>query len=66
MAPFCFYNKDMRFVIVEDEQTNLDQLVSLALKWNPSVKIWTYQSAEEMLFKQEEWVGCDGILLDIE
>ena len=66
MFSFYFYNMYMRLVIVEDEQINLEELVALVLEWNQSIKILTYESAEEMLFKQEEWVGCDGILLDIE
>lgn len=60
----------MKFVICEDERDFSDWMRQAVCRWGEqqgeTVQIVSCASAEELLFKEEEWLEADGLLLDIE
>lgn len=60
----------MKFVLCEDEETSLKWMQKAIIKWGQAKKelvdLISYNSAEELLFKENEWIKADGLILDIE
>lgn len=60
----------MNLVICDDEKEAYEWLKRAIVTWaqskNELVQLKYYESAEELLFKKEEWTDCDGMILDIE
>ncbi len=60
----------IKFVICEDEPSCLTWIQTAVTDWgvqrNETLQLFCYASAEELLFKSEEWLEADGLILDIE
>lgn len=60
----------MKLVLCEDEEASRSLMQRRLDVWQrqsgQTVLPVVYSSAEEMLFKQEEWADADGLILDIE
>jgi DNA-binding LytR/AlgR family response regulator len=60
----------VKLSICDDEIVSYECLKKLVTSWAQEriepIELQYYTSAEELLFKKEEWIDCDGLLLDIE
>ena len=60
----------MRIIMCEDEIAQQQWMMNALKEWQENsgniVSIQAYASAEELLFKKEEWAGADLMILDIE
>lgn len=60
----------MKIVLCEDEETSRVQMTQMLKQWGSKnqepVLLLSYCTAEELLFKEEEWTDADGVILDIE
>ncbi len=60
----------MKFVICEDEPDFLAWMQAAVTAWGAeqgeAICLFSYTSAEDLLFKSEEWLAADGLILDIE
>jgi DNA-binding LytR/AlgR family response regulator len=60
----------VKLSICDDELVSYECLKKMVTFWAQErlepLELQYYTSAEELLFKKEEWADCDGLLLDIE
>ena len=60
----------MKFALCEDEKGPRELMEQELSRWvqeqGEQLHLLIYDSAEELLFKQEEWADADGLILDIE
>lgn len=60
----------MKIVLCEDEETSRIKMEQVLRQWGnerrETVRLLSYESAEELLFKAEEWADSDGLILDVE